>query len=180
MSEIVEYALASALMGFVSIVIAATIAAVVDIPTYYRHAKNEKHAEQMAEQVLRGYREWAEIQAKDEILAYFKEGEPAKDVVRRLVELPAGEGGYDHFWYMRKDVLPKIRKSQFGQMYPGAVSAAVATILGKEYGEIIRAGVASLHTLEEFGYTKEKAIALLSREPLVKWEKTVRRIIEQK
>ena len=50
----------------------------------------------------------------------------------------------------------------------------------KDYRKIIGDNIDAVADLEEAGYKKDKIIALLTHEPLAKWPKVVRRLLEQK
>lgn len=124
------------------------------------------------ENSLRELREDAERKAKDEILAYYKDGLPLADSIPTLLN-PKDQGGdYD---FLRREI--KYYKNP-------EIGAAAKNIAKKvyetEYKEILDNGINAISQLRQSGYSRDRIVALLIKEPLSRWPKLVGRIKEQK
>ncbi len=137
-------------------------------------AETEEEKEKILGDFFLMFRHNAEDLAKDEILAYYKDGR--FDRIEGLLLAPEEEGGiYDfleepkkanYLWLKSSDKVRELTKRVKGR------------VLIDEYHEIIINGINSIQKMEQAGYEKEEIIALLTHEPLTKWGKVVKRIIE--
>ena len=151
-------------------------------------------AENALKNYLRHRREEGEVRAKDEILAYLKEGVSDSATLRTLMEK---KGLYNYFKNSRKDIEDYLKgKNEMGKVFFQAFDLAKNKDLRKgilssfkkmdkqvfeeEYKDILKSGIDSYRTLMRSGYSQDQTIALLINEPLDKWKKVVDRILEQK
>lgn len=125
-------------------------------------------------------REGAEMQVKDELLAYLKEGGHApKKIYDILTEQKMDGGLYEY--NPPEDINQKANDiiSSIGEQYRHEVLLIAYGVLRKEYHRLIRNGIDSFLLLEQ-GYGTESALSFCINEPLAKWPKIARRLLEQK
>lgn len=141
---------------------------------------DEKKLRLFTERWLREYRKVAEGRAKDEILAYFKEGERTPEETFNSLVLPEENGGvYDYLASAKKSTMDSFLEVFSGEHLMMFIEAA-EKVFDDEYQGIIIRGADSITTLRNAGYSKEKIIALLMLEPLSKWRKVTDRLLEDK
>ena len=137
-------------------------------------AETKEEKEKILTNFFRQFRKNAEIFAKDEMLAHYKDGHD--DMAFEEITLPKEEGGgYDY--------LEEPRKFQYLWMKTDDETRAmtekvVQKTLIEEYRETIAKGVEAVRKLEKAGFERGEIIALLTYEPLSKWDKVVERIIK--
>lgn len=126
---------------------------------------------------MRKYRQdFADSEAKNEILAFFRSGENASDTFKYLVK---PEGLYDYLGNYRESILSWINDLQPGDKE--TATKIFKEIYMDEYRQLLRKGVDSIYSLNrKFGYSKDKAVSVLIHEPLHKWEKVIKRLTERK
>ncbi len=128
--------------------------------------KDEKVIEDIFKQYVKTYQEEALLRAKNEIIAYKKDGS-VNNFSEAIFSIDS-ETSYDY--------LKDIRAS-----FEGGEKAEIANnILVDEYLDIIESAILSFEELEIQGYTTDQVIALFSDKKLEEWRKTAKRIIEQK
>lgn len=134
-------------------------------------AQTEAEKEKILERYFRAFRHNAEEYAKDEILAYYKDGR-LSSVYESLAETDGGNYDYladpkkiDYLWMKTSDEIRALSKRVRDR------------VLIEEYKEILANGVDSVRKMEAGGYDKEEIIALLTHEPLAKWGKAVGRVL---
>jgi len=136
-------------------------------------AETEKEKEKVLEEYFCAFRHNAEEYAKDEILAYYKDGR-LPVVYERLSASKEEDGDYDYLAEPKKIDYLWMKTTDEVR----ALSKRVRDrVLIKEYKEILTSGVESIRKMEAGGYDKEEIIALLTHEPLSKWEKAVDRVL---
>lgn len=134
--------------------------------------------------IIRSYVEhWrermAEDRARDEILAYFKDGTSAADTYQYLVKT---DGPYNYLEGRKELVADAVERMQEifkpGNSVPNdAVLKMIDDILGKEYRQVVLKACAIPMILRDNGYTTDQTIALLTQEPLGKWERVAKRLL---
>ncbi len=135
-------------------------------------AETEEEKEKILGDFFRMFRHNAEDLAKDEILAYYKDGR--FDRVEGLLLASWEEGGmYDFLEEPKKANYLWLKSSDEVRELTKRVKERV---LVDEYREIITSGINAVQKMEQTGYEKEEIIALLTHEPLAKWGKAVKRI----
>jgi len=138
-------------------------------------AENDEEKEEILRGFFLAFRYNAEERAKDEFLAYYKEGEGI-DFAHEELAVSKEEGGlYDY--------LAKPEKLEYEWLNANDETRALAKkvanrIFKKEYKEILEKGAEAIQKMEEAGYEKEEIIALLTHEPLARWGKVVGRVLE--
>ena len=131
----------------------------------------------------------AEDQARDEILATMKE--PYADdqaLFANLIMLEEDNGIYDYLAKTRDNDIPNLvehwRKTGLLKNVPAVnrvVHEVSRQILSRDYYDVLSRGIASFKALtDKIHFSKEKAAALLEREPLAKWPRVVKRIYAEK
>jgi hypothetical protein len=143
------------------------------------HAENEEEIKDCLRRQMRYIREqFAESRAKDEILAYMKTGEKPIKVFSYLTD-PKGLYAFIDiedekiFWDI---TISKIKHKRMKEI----IEEVVDEVYVKEYNKLIEDGIASFVQLQVNGYLSKEVIALLINEPLSKWKKVVRRLLEAK
>jgi hypothetical protein len=136
-------------------------------------AETEEEKEKILEDFFRMFRHNAEARAKDEILAYCKDGR--FDQVKGELLTPKKEGGI-------YDFLEDPKSADYLWLKSSAEVRALTKrvkdrALIDEYKEIIINGIDAIRNMEEAGYNKEEIIALLTHEPLARWKRVTKRII---
>lgn len=143
--------------------------------------KDPERARLLFTRYFRLLREPAEDRAKDEILAYLKNGTSVESILRKLTKAEKEGGIYDYLKIIKErsveEVLSHFQKKpeylQIGQI-------AASEVLEKEYVDLLKQGLEAFGKLtKEIGYSTDRAMALLITEPLIKWPKVVRRLHEQ-
>lgn len=137
---------------------------------------------------LRALRPFAEQGAKNEILAYKKEGESSQRILHRLTRTKDDVGLYDFLWKISRDyedILVDVfaKKHKDGQPTPQEVRFVLDTsheVFRDEYVKMIGRGVAAFDALMDYGFSTEQAIGFLIAVPLDKWQKTVLRFLKEK
>ncbi len=129
---------------------------------------------------LRVKREDFENRAKDEILAYFKDGTDLGELKKIMLQTREQEGLYDYYgeWYVKEGVNEKMNLIKGGadELF---VNTQFVKIFRNEYKmEIINPAIESIWYLKNQGWTKEKILNLMINEPLARWPKLVKRIEE--
>jgi hypothetical protein len=128
---------------------------------------------------LRVKRADGEARAKDEIMAYLKDGRPS-DVIYQTLLKPKEEGGlYDYFQEFQNDAseayadeLPEDRRP--------IVEEAMHDVFSTEYAQMLADALRAVETLRtQNGMSVEQTIGTLSHEPLRDWPKISGRIHQE-
>lgn len=123
------------------------------------------------ENSLRELREDAEIRAKDEILAYYKDGLPLSEIVPALLLPQHQDGDYD---YLREEI-EYYQNPEIGE----AAKKIAKKVYETEYKKILDAGIDAISQLRQMGHSRNRIAALLMKESLSRWPKLASRIKEQ-
>ena len=133
----------------------------------------------LAEQFRIKRERMAELQVKDEILAYMKEGPwNPKQVFNFLTTSGKNGGLYDYLAEDKKELIALHSKNKSSDEKKKIIET-VKQVFETEYRELIRNGIRSFQDLIDNGYTTEQTVALLNAEPLAKWPKVVRRLTKK-
>ena len=122
----------------------------------------------------------AEPRAKDEILAFFKDGTNPTETLKYLTESKKEGGLYDYLdddnieWPSRLQYMLQVEN------YKKLYDKTRNKIYTEEYHALIENSIHNAEFLEQNGRTKEQVIALLINEPLSKWAKVVGRLVAGK
>ena len=137
-----------------------------------------KEQEKVLASALRRKREDFESRAKNEILAYFKDGTDTTQIKQILSKDKKYGGLYDYFkeWYAR-DGAKEANELIDSGLNKDLVDETFVDVFITEYRiDIIHPAVEAMQTLSDKGLAKEKIINLLINEPLGKWPKVVERM----
>ena len=129
---------------------------------------------------LRTKREVFENRAKDEILAYFKDGTNLGELQKIILNTKEQGGLYDYYgeWYSKDGVNEKTNliNEGAGEYF---INYHFFKIFRNEYGkDIVIPAIQSIWYLRNQGWKDEKVLNLMINEPLAKWPKLVKRIEE--
>ncbi|MBT7558401.1 hypothetical protein HN615_15985 [Candidatus Woesearchaeota archaeon] len=139
-----------------------------------------KEQEKILVNSLRRKREDFESRAKNEILAYFKDGTDTGQIIETLLQAKETGGLYDYFrqWYITDGEKERDELVNSG-LDSNFVDKTFANVFIMEYKvDIIYQSVEAMQALRDKGLAKEKIINLLINEPLSKWPKVVKRVQE--
>jgi hypothetical protein len=139
----------------------------------YVNAKTEKEKEKVLKKFFRSFRQYADDRAKDEILAYYKDGRAGR-TYNELTTDEAEGGIYD---FLAKPKKPNYLWTVTNEEDTEFIKRISNKLLIEEYKKTITDGIEVIQKMEENGYAKDEIIALLTHEPLAKWGKVVGRII---
>ncbi|MFQ5662179.1 MAG: hypothetical protein ACE5F2_02935, partial [Candidatus Paceibacteria bacterium] len=137
-----------------------------------------KEQEKVLTSSLRRKREDFESRAKNEILAYFKDGTDTEQIKQILSKDKKYGGLYDYFkdWYSR-DGAKEANELIDSGLNKDLVDETFVNVFITEYRiDIIHPAVEAMQTLSDKGLAKEEIINLLINEPLSKWPKVVKRM----
>ena len=108
---------------------------------------------------LRFQREYlADEKARDEILAFFIEGNPTLNIVN-ILSAPKKEGGLYDYLVEEGPKLTEFLVRKFGPEFEPVVIREVERIFTKEYHELLRIAVNALGRLSRAGYSSSQAMA---------------------
>ena len=144
--------------------------------------KDGGEIQKTVERELRRFRhKLIDVRAKDEIMAFYKDGTSAEDVKNILLKTEEDGGIYDYTSKYRenwKEAASSIglhnEKDDDIKKY---FESAIQKVFTEEYKELIDKAVNAFAQLQNL-YGTEKTIRLLTHEPLDKWVKVAERIIK--
>ncbi len=150
------------------------------------HAKTDEEKELALKHLLRFNRQDIDYQASNEILAYCAEERDFEEIYSSLTKPEVTGGLYEYFddrerlaterWVY--DELPgKLGKSS--EDFKKLLDKDIKEVYVTEYHKLIKEGIKSFEKLKKAGYSTQKAIAVLTHEPLSRWRKTADRLLEQ-
>jgi hypothetical protein len=116
----------------------------------------------------------ADNRARTEIFAYRAQGETREGIEQKLLELG---GLYD---YLTSEKIDEIMRSLYAR-HPSsddAIAAELKTAMA-EYPVVVHDALDAISELEKF-YPHDELTGLLINEPLSRWPKAARRLIESK
>lgn len=123
----------------------------------------------------------AEPRAKDEILAFFKDGMSDRQIVLDTLTRAKEDGGIYDYWeeYLEKNKLPKaVKESLHDPEYNKKFFERANSVFRDEYRAMVENGLRNLLFLRIKGYSKDEIIGLLISEPLSRWPKVIGRLVE--
>jgi hypothetical protein len=142
----------------------------------FKTTENTGEKERVLCRYFRETRKESEIYAKDEILAYYKDGTDLPDVVQKLSKLKEEGGNYDYseknrnnlfLWMKENEEIRTLTKEVMQEVYVDG------------YRELLEEATNAIKKMETAGYEKDEIITLLTYEPLAKWGKVVGRVLEK-
>lgn len=149
-----------------------------------KSAPTAEAKKQLLEKFLLALRKDSDHRVKDEIFAYFTGGRTADDI-KQLLTMKEREGGlYDYFSQARENLTPSL-VNEFGIEHKALFEETVNELFdltkntGAYYNYICER-ISAFQKLLNAGYNVEQAKGLLEYEPVWKWEKAVKRQLEQK
>lgn len=116
----------------------------------------------------------AEDRAKDEILAYFKDGTPAAGIYGLLTQ---SGGLYDYLKNGKRNFIREIARNMDDEELEPLAGEVAERVFKEEYNWVLARGCAVPFILQANGYNTEQVISLLMHEPLSKWEKVGKRLL---
>lgn len=140
---------------------------------------NRQKQELLLKRYLRWLRETAEEQAKDEILAYFKEGQYSFfEILTTLTEREDKGSVYD---YLNSDERVSEIQSLIrimGNQHERLIKRCVNEVFVSDYHALLKKSLDAIAVLSE-SCSKEQVIAILQRVPLNKWTKVKKRLVKE-
>lgn len=127
---------------------------------------------------VRSRRTENEARAKDEIMAYLKDGRPSDDIYQTLLK-PEEEGGlYDYFNTVVGNMHIILSE---GKLFPKdrtpIVEEIIQDVFKTEYAQLLDDALRAVDTLRfKNGMSVEQVLGMLAHEPLRTWPKVVGRI----
>lgn len=117
--------------------------------------------------------------AKNEILAFCKEGISIRDACEHLTRARAVGGLYDYY-ENQKDTIKNTLREKLGSLVfdknKKTIEKMMHKILNYKYRKEIGSAIYAVYSLENMGKSREEIVHLLIAEPLNQWEKLVKRI----
>ena len=148
--------------------------------------KAEEKLENALVQYFRTSREHlaeGQLKAKDEILAYAKDGRSFHEVFKSLTRKRSENGLYDYLADSNFDSKKILEYAGLDEAtasaYVQKVDAIKERVFGPEYHVLLREAMDAYEELRTEGYKEEAIRAILMEEPLGKWKKVVNRLIAQ-
>lgn len=130
---------------------------------------------------IRWWGETVEMAAKDEILAYYKEGQYTLKHVYETLILPQEKGGiYDYFNTGERNKLIEDLCNRLGENNRNLILRVIKIALDDDYKRVLKGATNAIYILEKEGYSKEQIIAILQKNPLALWGKLAVRLLPEK
>ncbi len=142
-------------------------------------AETDEERKLALKEYFRSRRQSGENRARDEILAFFKGDWQAESIFEALTEPREKKGLYDYFVEDKK-LLRNWFSENFKGWYEPLADRAIKDVFELEYKELLQDGIDAFTKLEKSGYSKDQVIAILIHEPLAKWKKVAKRLLEAK
>jgi hypothetical protein len=101
-----------------------------------------------------------ESRIKDEILAYYRNGQSPRDI--------------------RQTLLDRRTIYDYGFQYKPESKKAYNSYFKSDYVQLVENGIVAFNDLLRSNRSLERSLALLSKEPLTKWPKAVERLLDKK
>lgn len=151
-------------------------------------AQTDKERELAIKQYFRYWREDGERQAKDEILAYFKQGRKPEEIYEIMTQSKEKKGLYDYFADERTTSLVDDEKGagywikvQLTPKYRNFILKIADEIFGIEYYNLLYDAIEAFDTLKKKKkITCEDTIPYFITEPLSEWKKIAERLLKLK
>lgn len=145
---------------------------------------SKKENQKTLEDYFRFRKKQFEEKAKDEILAYLKEGvRDTNAILNTLFRLEEHEGLYDYYrkWHEKggkeekNKILTKLTKKR-AIIDKIIINKTMNKILVQEYRKDLSRAMIAVRKLQDRGFSNEKIVKLLITEPLGNWPKLARRL----
>ncbi len=142
--------------------------------------KNEQEQQALIHQALVSGRAIGERRAKDEILAYWKDGREIP-TIRYYLKQPKEEGGlYDYFSQEWRKMITNRFVEKLGEPLRPLIEQNIEKVFVTEYQqEILENSFNALGILKMMGISRQQTLNLLINEPLPNWKKVVLRLQEE-
>ncbi len=141
--------------------------------------KNKKSPKTLVN-YLKYRRECYENSAKNEILAFYKEGYSLKKLKEDFKEK---KGYYDYYNKHKKDLKKTLKEKLTPEIFnknKKAIEKILKQVFVDEYQSEVNEAINAIEELEKMGESKDKIIYFLITEPLSRWKKLVKRVKEVK
>jgi hypothetical protein len=146
-----------------------------------RKGATEEEIEKIFIKGCRFERRTGERRARDEILAYLKDGTDL-DIIEGTLKEKESEGGIYDFLakYTKPEFVDEVVE-RYGEKHKDTIAWAARKVFINEYHELIEKSLDAFRRLkDEGGYPHSQAIEILSQEPLGRWAKVTERILKAK
>ncbi len=143
------------------------------------NAQTDQQRETVLKRYLRVTRQnLAEEGARDEILAYFKDGRLSlNDIFNELTASKDQGGLYDYLSGTKEGIDSLFNKDEvFEGKYRSIVSDISEKVFGFEYRQLLKESIDGIEKLKKIGLSREEIIAILIHEPLARWRKVIQRL----
>ena len=132
-------------------------------------AKDYDQFKVLLRRYMRGYMLDKVRVAKDEALAYYKEGQKDANDIYNVLTTPKDLGGvYDYFADSKLDIQKRLIEF-LGDSHEGVIKDISDEVFEDEYKDILRDGLIAVNKLNEKGYMREEIVNILINEPMEKW-----------
>jgi len=133
---------------------------------------------------LRRYRRMYEERAKNEILAFYKEGDFSLVEITARLTLSDAKGSYYDFNKHNEQLIKESLKDwltpEVLEKNKEEIEKIFKQVFIDEYKDSILHATVAIEALEDLGKSKKEIISLLITEPLSSWWKLAKRIYKQK
>jgi len=131
----------------------------------------------LLERYLRTTRRDMGEQAKDEILAFFKQNVYSPESILAILKKPENEGGLYDYFARPKQSLQVILEGRLGKEHGEMIRDSMDKVFGSQYHKLLDSGVDAYQKLSENGFSRDQVMAILIKEPLERWNKVAKRIL---
>lgn len=129
---------------------------------------------------IRQGRKNGEALAKNEILAYFKEGTPISQIQKVLSEPENKDGLYDYFSKKARAEITDDLTQHLGKQYQSLIKKLVDDILVTEYQTQLQHAYNALSAISRTDLQREDIVNLLMNLPLSRWRAAARVLTENR
>jgi hypothetical protein len=117
-----------------------------------------------------------EENAKNEILAFFKEPDMTIGKIRKYIMTDKRKGGYNEFTSENLDQMKQYLATNLGLDGLQFADRAVDDVFRREWSRIVTTSLTELQHLQRLGYTPDECVKMLMTQPLSRWPQVVKRI----
>ncbi len=135
-------------------------------------ARNDHEREKIFRAYSREMRRDADETAKNEFLAYTKEGFDGEEVVGKLTN----GSSYDFLWHLRNSRFEIWRAEPLSKE---KAKELMKEVYETEYVSTLNDAGSAIDRLKNAGYTIDKIIAVLTYEPITRWKKTAEHLLSE-
>lgn len=120
--------------------------------------------------------------AKDELLAYLKDGRKEEEILRILFKTKSEGGLYDYISSQQEEMLKDfeaflIQNEDQRELLEARIQASIDKVCKSEYKEMISKAMDSIKDLQVYE-TRDQIIARLETVPLSFWQKEIKRALD--